>query len=147
MNTQRLNHAGGCGIMWRLCISLAALPIAFGACACHRSGTQGAAGSVFRYPLDAEPSSFDPVTITDPTTIELLQNVYEGLVQYDSENRLQPCLAERWDISPDGRIYTFHIRPAVKFHNGWVMTADDVKWSFERALWPETKSPVAAGYL
>src|SRR5437763_581713 len=87
------------GITHTLCLCLAVHFLAFGVCGCHRTGTRTAGGSVFRYPLDAEPSSFDPVTITDPTTIELLQNVYEGLVQYDSENRLLPCLAERWEIS------------------------------------------------
>ncbi len=102
---------------------------------------------VLRYPIGAEPSSLDPVTITDPATIELLRNIYEGLVRFDENNQVAPSLAEKWDISPDGKTYTFHLRPGVKFHNDRELAASDVKWSFERSLWPDTKSPVAANYL
>lgn len=118
--------------------------------ACGRRPTSGGGGvqqSVLRYPLDAEPSSLDPVTITDITTLELLQNIYEGLVRLDEKSEVVPCLAEKWDISPDGKVYTFHLRRGARFHNGRVVAADDVKYSFERALWPETKSPVAKNYL
>src|SRR5690242_19917512 len=104
---------------------------------CGRARNAAPRGDVLRYPLDAEPSSLDPVTITDVTTLELLQNLYEGLVRFDEDNRIVPCLAERWEISADGKTYTFHLRANAKFHNGRSMTADDVKYSLERALWPE----------
>jgi ABC-type transport system substrate-binding protein len=120
---------------------------ALGLPGCISKPAGGAKGDVLRYPISVEPSSLDPVTITDPATIEMVQNIYEGLVRFDAANRIVPCLAEKWDVSADGKTYTFHLRPNAKFHNGRAMTAADVKWSFERSLWPETKSPVAASYL
>jgi oligopeptide transport system substrate-binding protein len=121
--------------------------VALGLPGCIGKPKGGARGDVLRVPISVEPSSLDPVTITDPATLGLLQDIYEGLVRFDTANQIVPCLAERWDVSADGMEYTFHIRPGVKFHNGRAMTAADVKWSFERSLWPETKSPVAASYL
>src|SRR5207249_4259214 len=56
-------------------------------------------------------------------------------------------LAEKWDISQDGLTYTFHMRQNVRFHNGRALTAADVKYSLERALWPETRSSSALNYL
>lgn len=131
--------------MRRLLVILALVAVA--APGCVRRHVAAGRGDVLRYPIAAEPSSLDPVAITDPATIEMLQNVYEGLVRFDENNRTIPCLAEKWDVSADGREVTFHLRPGVRFHNGRLFTAEDVKWSFERALWPETKSPAAANYL
>lgn len=78
---------------------------------------------------------------------ELLQNVFEGLVIFNDKNEIVPAVAEKWDISPDGKVYTFHLRPGIKFHNGRVLTAEDVKYSLERAVLPETKSPTGPNYL
>ncbi len=91
----------------------------------------------------------DPARLQDVYTSELLQNVYEGLVTFDAQNRVVPQLAERWQVSPDGRTYTFHLRTLARFHRPIrrAITAEDVKYSLERALWPETRSPTAAGYL
>ena len=73
--------------------------------------------------------------------------MYEGLVGFDEKNDIEPRLAEKWDISPDGKVYTFHIRQGVKFHNGRPLEAADFKYSWERALNPKTQSPTAATYL
>ena len=54
---------------------------------------------------------------------------------------LVPDLAESYEVAPDGLSYTFKLRQGVKFHNGRELTADDVKWSIERAVRPETQSP------
>src|SRR5438876_6598595 len=105
---------------------------------CSRRHGGGIAG-VLRYPVVQEPGTMDPARIQDVYTSELLQNVYEGLVVTDAKSQVVPCLAERWEISPDGRTYTFHLRSA-KFHApiGRDVTADDVRYSLERAL---TASP------
>ena len=58
-----------------------------------------------------------------------------------------PDLAESWDVSGDGRVYTFHIRPDAMFHDGKPVTAHDVQWSLERVTSPLTESPVADQYL
>jgi peptide/nickel transport system substrate-binding protein len=68
------------------------------------------------------------------------QNVYSYLVQYDKDLRPQPDLAESWEISPDGKTYTFSLRKGVKFHNGRELTSADIKYSVERILNPEIAS-------
>lgn len=114
---------------------------------CHRSGQTGGKSAVLRYPIIQEPASFDPAKLNDIYITEMLQNVYEGLTTFDAQNNVIPCLAEKWEISPDGKTYTFHLRTNAVFHNGRPVTADDFKYSFERALRPETISPTAADYL
>src|SRR5689334_12099817 len=96
---------------------------------CVRRRDASARTDMLRYPIGAEPSSLDPVTITDPATLDILQNIYEGLVRFDEKNRIVPCLADRWEIDSDQTTYTFHLHPGVKFHNGRMMNAADVKWS------------------
>jgi oligopeptide transport system substrate-binding protein len=74
-------------------------------------------------------------------------HVFDGLVQWTTENKLAPALAEKWERSPDGRTFTFHLRPGVKFHNGREVKASDFVYSMNRALRPETRSTVATTYL
>lgn len=64
----------------------------------------------------------------------LIGNVYEGLVARDSENKVVPALAERWEVSDDGLKYTFHLRDGVKFSNGDALTAEDVVWSLDELV-------------
>ena len=66
--------------------------------------------------------------------------IYENLTWVDNDVNLKPRLAESWDISPDGTVYTFKLRQGVKFHNGKVLDADDVKYSLERVLDPKVGS-------
>ena len=113
----------------------------------HRGGTPGAgAGNVLRVAMRTAPVTFDPAMCQDVETNQMLQQAYEGLVQYGPDNKVAPCLAEKWDVSQDGLTYTFHLRPAT-FQNGAPVTADDVAYSLRRALDPKLSSPVAAQYL
>ena len=66
------------------------------------------------------------------------QLMYSYVVQTDKNLRIQPDLAEKWDISPDGKTYTFALRKGVKFHNGRELVASDIKYSIERILDPAT---------
>jgi oligopeptide transport system substrate-binding protein len=97
--------------------------------------------------VQIEPMTLDPAMIQDTYTSELWSDVYEGLIGYDEKNAIRPLLAESWVISPDQKAYTFHLRNGVKFHNGREFVARDVKYTLERALAPETRSPTAANYL
>jgi len=61
--------------------------------------------------------------------------MYEGLVRYKSGSTdVEPALADKWDISPDGMQYVFHLKPGVKFHDGSPLTAAAVAFSFDRAI-------------
>jgi ABC-type transport system substrate-binding protein len=120
-----------------LALSAAALAAGCG----KKSFSSRPAGSVLRYPLTMDPNALDPHLTDSIVTGELLQNVYDGLTYVDANNRIAPLLAERWEISPDGQTYTFHLNQKARFHNGRPCLAADVKYSLERVLWPETRSP------
>lgn len=111
------------------------------------SASTGAADRTLRVVMIIEPTTLDPAKIPDLYTAELLVHSFESLTRYNDKNEIEPCLAEKWEVSPDGKTYTFHLRAGVKFHNGRELVADDVKYSWERALAPKTGSPVAANYL
>ena len=83
----------------------------------------------------AEPKSLDPATVTAVNDFRILMNVYDGLVRYkDGALEVEPALAESWDISADGKTYTFKLRSGVKFHDGTSVTAEAVKFNFDRML-------------
>ena len=123
---------------------------------CNTTGPRGAAaanggtptsGNVLRYALTTEPTDLDPGKVQDGTTIDLLQQIFEGLVQWNEKNEIVPNLAEKWELSPDGKTYTFTIKQGVKFHNGRELTAEDFKYSIEHACDPKTASTTAGTYL
>lgn len=103
--------------------------------------------NVFRYPIVTPPTTLDPDIVQDGDTIDLIQQIYEGLVAWGTDNKPVPNLAESWDVSKDGTLYTFHIRKGVKFHNGRELVADDFKFGMERACDPALGSATAANYL
>jgi peptide/nickel transport system substrate-binding protein len=80
--------------------------------------------------------TLDPAWHYDTSSATAIFNIYETLVFYDgaSVDKFVPMLAESWTVSPDGSTYTFKIRKGVKFHEGGDLTADDVAYSFQRAL-------------
>jgi peptide/nickel transport system substrate-binding protein len=83
----------------------------------------------------AEPKSLDPATVTAVNDFRILMNVYDGLVRYKSGTlEVEPALAESWEISDDGTIYTFHLREGVTFHDGSPFNAEAVKFNFDRML-------------
>jgi len=89
------------------------------------------------------PRNYDPAT-TYGSGDKL---AYSGLVAFDPQLNLTPDLAESWDVSPDGRVYTFHLRENAKFHDGKPVTAGDFIYSWERALSPALRSDTALTYL
>ncbi|MCK4432769.1 MAG: ABC transporter substrate-binding protein, partial [Methanomicrobia archaeon] len=76
----------------------------------------------------------DPADVTDGESIQRMDNIHEGLVQYDGgTTNIIPCLATDWTVSDDKKTITFNLRKGVKFHHGYgEMTADDVVFSFAR---------------
>ncbi|ABC26936.1 ABC-type dipeptide transport system, periplasmic component [Hahella chejuensis KCTC 2396] len=83
----------------------------------------------------AEPKSLDPHAVTALNDFRILINLYDGLVRYkDGTLEVEPALAESWTISDDGKIYTFTLRKGVLFHDGAPLTAEAVKFNFERML-------------
>ena len=98
------------------------------------------AGGTFRYPLFWVPSSLDPVKDELISTYHIVQQVYDGLVAFDSNLRVVPGLAESWTVSRDGKHYAFTLRKGVRFHNGEEFSARDVVASLSRLYHPESKT-------
>jgi oligopeptide transport system substrate-binding protein len=96
--------------------------------------------------LGAEPSTWDPALVGDSVSAEYVVEIFSGLVSLDARLQVVPDLAERWETSQDGTTYTFFLRSAL-FHDGRAVTAEDVKYSLERACSPSTGSTVAGVYL
>ena len=118
-------------------------------------GTQQAAApkpeekkpTVLRMNNEEEPTTLDPALITSGTEIRIAKQTWTGLLDQDPDGKLIPKLAEKWDISADGKTYTFTLRKGVKFQNGREVTADDFVWSMTRALDPKMRSSTALLYL
>src|SRR5215207_10559214 len=92
-----------------------------------------------------EPESLDPAIITGQADGRIALTIFEGLTRYNETNATpRPGLAERWDISPDGRIYTFHIRTNAVWSTGQPITAQDFVYSWLRVLNPLTGADYAA---
>src|SRR3990172_1554135 len=89
------------------------------------------------------PLTLDPACTSDTGSAEYIIEIFSGLVTFDKDLKLVPDIAEKWEISDDGTVYTFHLRRGVKFHDGSrQVTADDFKFSMERSLDPDTLSTV-----
>ena len=98
--------------------------------------------------LFRDPPTLDPHLAEDNISGLLVNEMFGGLVTIEPFGfSVAPDLAESWDISADGTVYTFHLRRNAKFHDGKPVTAHDVKWSLERVADPETVSPVVDQYL
>jgi len=86
-----------------------------------------------------DPRSLDPARANDIPSGRLVADIFDGLTHFSTDAALVPGLAERWDLSADGRVYTFHLRRHVTFHDGTPFSSANVVHSFTRALAPATK--------
>ncbi len=102
-------------------------------------------GGVLKMGLQGDPVALDPHSTSLTATNHIVEHIYGRLVTIDATLSPQPDLAQSWDISSDGLVYTFKLRQGVKFHKGQPFVAGDVKYSYERVLDPKTKSTSTAG--
>jgi len=111
--------------------------VLLGACA-----SMASAEKVLTIAYNEEPQTSDMQMTTSCYLIPL--NVYDRMVECvttgPGKSALVPGLATKWEISKDGKVYTFHLRKGVKFHNGEELTAKDVVYTFDRMLDPKTKA-------
>lgn len=97
--------------------------------------------------LQLEPPHLDPTSAAAGAIDSVLYaNVFEGLTRFAADGTVVPGLAESWTISEDGLTYTFKLRPGVKFHDGTDMTAEDVKFSLDRARAEDSQNAQKALY-
>jgi peptide/nickel transport system substrate-binding protein len=122
-------------------VTALALVLLAGGCA-KKDGTAGAGGARSTKPVDGgtlvwgrghDSVRLDPAHETDGESFKVMDNLYENLVTYaDTTTDIVPELAERWELTPDGLTYTFHLRPGVKFHDGTPLDAEAVVFSLDR---------------
>ena len=88
--------------------------------------------------INTDVPTFDPHKITDNVSWRVAMDIYEGLVGYNQKGEIIMLGAENYNISDDGKIYTFFLRKNAKWSTGDPVTADDYVYSFQKALTPET---------
>ncbi|MFP3090529.1 peptide ABC transporter substrate-binding protein [Treponema sp. TIM-1] len=123
------------------------LVLGFSACGNRTAETGSAAqpqekAQKIVFALQNVPDGLDPGITNNSFAAPFLFNLFEGLITYDKENNIIPALAERWTISDDGTVYTFHLRQGLKWSDGSPLTAQDFVYSYFRVLDPQ----IAAQY-
>ncbi len=114
-----------------LLVSSGVAPLAAAERTFHRTGTD-------------DPATVDPHRIAFPGEQLVVLDLFMSLTTYDNRGRPVAGCAESWTVSPDGRTYTFRLRPNLRWSDGVAMAAEDFAWSFRRALDPKTAFPFAS---
>jgi len=128
-----------------ICFLLCVLLLQFISCTTNTSSTKK---TVFNINLNEGLSSLDPAFARNQNTLWMVNQVYNGLVQIDDSLKTRPCIAKSWELSPDGKQYTFHLRSDVYFHDdplfkngkGRKAVAGDFVYSFGRLIDPKVAS-------
>jgi peptide/nickel transport system substrate-binding protein len=96
-------------------------------------------GGTFNFGISSDVGTFDPILPMSNMSLWTVMEIYGRLVRVDKLGQdVEGELAERWEVSPDGTVWTFYLRPDAKFSNGDQVTAEDVVYSFERAMGPDS---------
>src|SRR5919106_5242677 len=121
--------------------ALLVLPNVLAACDTDdEGGSDKSRGGTLTIAREQEPLSFDPVAVTDNGSIFVILTIFDQLVRINAESdKVEPALAESWDVSSDQLTYRFQLRDA-QFSDGSDVTAEDVVFSLNRAFSPKTSS-------
>ena len=102
----------------------------------------GKAGGQMILSTTSDPKSFNPITATETSTTEFTQYMYEGLLRINGVTLMpEPNLSDSWEVSPDGLIFTFHIRDGVVWSDNTPFTAYDVEFTFNDLIYNNAVSP------
>jgi peptide/nickel transport system substrate-binding protein len=124
----------------KLCVLSAAIIASLLATGCGPKG--GSAEKPFIYARAADSQKLDPAAADDAESAKVLANICEGLLRFKSgSTEIEPCLAETWTLSSDGRTCILALREGVKFHDGTTLNADAVAWNFNRRTDPNAAPP------
>ncbi|HEU4797700.1 MAG TPA: ABC transporter substrate-binding protein, partial [bacterium] len=101
------------------------------------------ARQVLRLNLETgEPATLDPAKIDNRAAGTIAKQLFEGLIRLDKDGNVVPGVAERWQVSADGKVYTFALRRNARWSNGDPVTAQDFVYSYLRALGPKFGAPL-----
>lgn len=105
-----------------------------------------AANDTFTYAQGADPRGLDPALVDDGESSKVISNIYEGLLKYAADStKVEPSLAESWQVSPDGLSYTFKLKQGVKFQDGTDFNAEAVKFNIDRQIPPKATADMSYG--
>ena len=110
------------------------------------AGTAARADTVVNRGNGAEPETLDPQKLTGVPEANIAYDLYEGLATLDDHGNPTGGVAKSWDVSDDGKVYTFHLRDDAKWSNGDPITADDVVYSLRRVVDPKVAAEYAYIY-
>ncbi|WP_042457114.1 ABC transporter substrate-binding protein [Neobacillus dielmonensis] len=97
--------------------------------------------------INSDPDFLDPHKAEASLTFRMMLNVFEGLFNPSPDGSVEPAIAEKYQVSDDGLVYTFTLRDEVKFHNGDPVTVKDVKYSFDRLMGTGTGQPLSSDFV
>ena len=137
MNRRLTSGLTATGAVFWLTLGLAVLAASCG------GESQAPAASVLNRSTGPEPESVDPQLARSTQAHMVLRDLFEGLLSYSPDGQLIGGVAERWEISADGRAYTFHLRPDARWSNGDPVVAEDFVFTFRRLVDPSTASAYA----
>ena len=129
-----------CGLTLVSLLMLIALAANIARAAEPAESTKPRRGGTLQLGVPVDWRSLDPAVAFDAESAPLQKLLFRGLIDFDDGIGLVPDQASDWNISPDGKIYTFHLRPGVRFANGREVEAEDYVFSFERILDPKISS-------
>jgi len=109
-------------------------------------GTTEVKEKALHFGLSGSPQTLDPQKTSQTLAFQVLKSLYDTLVEPDTTGKIVPALAESWNVSADGLLWTFKLRSGVVFHNGDKLTSKDVKATFDRIRDKETASPKASEF-
>jgi oligopeptide transport system substrate-binding protein len=126
-------RSGALTLLWLLTTSVALLACGSG----ETNVVQGNRAGILHFGNGTEPQGLDPHVVTGIPEMNIVNALFEGLtVKNPHTLEPEPGVAQRWDISEDGLVITFHLNPQAKWSNGDAMTAADFVWSWQRSLNP-----------
>jgi peptide/nickel transport system substrate-binding protein len=120
--------------MRRLLAAIAVALLALSGCSVGQRVDLGESSGNLVAAIAGEPDQLDPHKTSAYFSFEVLENVFDTLVEPDANLEMRPALAESWNVSPDQLTWTFRLRPGVRFHDGSPFTADDVVYSYRRII-------------
>lgn len=91
----------------------------------------------------SEPASLDPHKVESNVEFNLISDMFDGLVAVKQDGSIEPRLASSWE-NKGNTVWTFHLRPGITWSDGSAITAQDVVWSWQRLVSPQTASPYAS---
>jgi peptide/nickel transport system substrate-binding protein len=135
-------------ILWLLVLVVAGVGLLQQIDALKRVATTvvGMPGGTYTEAAVGTVQTLNPILPESATAADINRLVFSGLTRYDARRRIVPDLATSWDISPDGRTYTFHLTKGVKWHDGVPFSSADVAFTLTAIQNPDSRSPLASSW-